>query len=155
MKRSLSVLQSKAQPFLFLRSYLILAPIIFFIYFSLNASLSGESLAEYLTSQPMNPVMLLIALLSVFWFAVLSIAQNQISEKIWNWTLIVFIASNVLTGNVVAIILGVMTMKQDVELKDNKEDTVSNLPVVLTVMMSFLVLLSLFVCFAFVRLTLA
>jgi len=155
MKRSLSVLQSKAQPFLFLRSYLILAPIIFFIYFSLNAGLSGESLAEYLTSQPMNPVMLLIALLSVFWFAVLSIAQNQISEKIWNWTLIVFIASNVLTGNVVAIILGVMTMKQDVELKDNKEDTVSNLPVVLTVMMSFLVLLSLFVCFAFVRLTLA
>lgn len=155
MKRSLSVLQSKAQPFLFLRSYLILAPIIFFIYFALNADLSGESLTEYLTSQPMNPVMLLIALLSVFWLAVLSISQNQTSEKIWNWTLIVFIASNVLTGNVVAIILGVMTMKQNVVLKDNKEGTVSNLPVILTIMMGFLVLLSLFVCFAFVRLTLA
>ena len=153
MKPQLSLLQNKVQPALFLRVYLILAPILFFIYFAVNAGLRGESFAVYLTSQPINPVMLLIALLSFFWFAVLSTAQNQPSKKIWKRTMIAFMASNLLTGNIVAIILGVMTMKQNVVLKDNKESTVANLPVVLTVMMSFLILLSLFVCFAFVRLT--
>ena len=153
MKPQLSLLQNKVQPALFLRVYLILAPILFFIYFAVNAGLRGESFAVYLTSQPINPVMLLIALLSFFWFAVLSTAQNQPSKKIWKRTMIAFMASNLLTGNIVAIILGVMTIKQNVVLKDNKESTVANLPVVLTVMMSFLILLSLFVCFAFVRLT--
>ena len=155
MKSQLSLLQNKVQPALFLRVYLILAPILFFIYFAVNAGLRGESFAVYLTSQPINPVMLLIALLSFFWFAVLSTAQNQPSKKIWKRTMIAFMASNLLTGNIVATILGYMSIKQGIVLKENKEVAGSNLPLLLTVIISILALISLFVCFAFIRITLA
>ena len=155
MKRTISLLQNKFQPFLFLRVYLILAPVLFLIYFAVNAGLRGESFAEYLTSQSINPVMLLIALLSFFWFAVVSMAQSQSSEKIWKRTLIFFMASNVLTGNLAAIILGYMTLKQGVALKEKSEVTVPNLPLIMSVIIGFLVLISLFVCFALIRITLA
>ncbi|MER2227051.1 MAG: hypothetical protein ABS916_08370 [Carnobacterium sp.] len=155
MKNPLSSVQNKVQPALFLRVYLILAPLLFFIYFAVNAGLRGESFAVYLTSQPINPVMLLIALLSFFWFAVLSTAQNQPSKKIWKRTMIAFMASNLLTGNVVAIILGYMSIKQGTVLKENKEVAVPNLPLLLTVIIGILTVLSLFVCFAFIRITLA
>lgn len=155
MKNPLSLVQNKVQPTLFLRVYLILAPFLFFIYFAVNAGLRGESFAVYLTSQPINPVMLLIALLSFFWFAVLSMAQNQPNKKIWKQTMIAFMASNLMTGNIVAIILGYMSIKQGIVLKENKEVAGSNLPLLLTVISSILAIISLFVCFAFIRITLA
>ncbi|EDP68306.1 hypothetical protein CAT7_09700 [Carnobacterium sp. AT7] len=154
MKQSLASLQSKFEPFFFLRSYLILAPVIFFVYFAVNANLSGEAFSVYLTSQPMNPVMLLMALLSLFWFVILSAAQNQISQKVWRGTMLIFICSNVLTGNIMAIILGIMTMKQNVELKAAEEGTTPHLAVILFSISGFLAVLSAFVCFAFIRLTL-
>ena len=154
MKQSLTNLQNKFEPFFFLRGYLILAPVIFFVYFAVNASLSGEKFSAYLTSQPINPVMLLIALLSLFWFTVLSAAQNQISQKVWKGIMLVFISSNVLTGNIVAIILGIMTMKQNVELKKAEDGTTPHLAAILFSISIFLAALSVLVCFAFIRLTL-
>lgn len=155
MKRSLSMASNKIQPFLLLRCYLILSPLIFFIYFYLDASLNEVSLAVHLSSQAINPVILLIALLSVFWLATLSIAQNQMNKKVWNWTVSIFIISNILTGNILAIILGIMTKKQNIFLKDNKEISIPNLSIFLITMISFLMFLSLLVCFAFIRITFA
>lgn len=155
MKRTIPLLQNKFQPFLFLRVYLILAPILFLIYFAVNAGLKGESFAEYLTSQPINPVMLVIALLSFFWFAIVSTAQSQSSEKIWTRVLIFFIASNVLTGNLAAIILGYMTLKQDVVLKEKSDDVLPHLSLIVSVIIGFLILISLVICFALIRITVA
>lgn len=153
MKYNLSFLQKKSQSFLFLRVYLILAPIVFLIYFAVNAGLKSESFAEYLASQAINPIMLLIALLSFFWFVVLHMAQNQTSKKIWKQTLIVFIASNVLTGNLAAIILGYITLKQDIALGPGNEAAIPNASLVLLVINVFLLLISGFVCFALIRIT--
>lgn len=48
-----------------------------------------------------------------------------------------------------------MSIKQGTELKENKEVAVPNLPLLLTVSIGILTAISLFMCFAFIRITLA
>ena len=48
-----------------------------------------------------------------------------------------------------------MSIKHGVVLKKNKEVAGSNLPLLLTVISCILAVISLFVCFAFIRITLA
>lgn len=143
----------KERPYFYLRIYLLAAPALFGMYRLFNAGMNGTVFAEYLKEQPVNTIMLLLALLSVVWFPVLQLARDLQNSKQWKIILYLFISCHLLTGNLIAVVLGMMTLKQPVET-DKLQPEKSIPSFILPAATALLLFLYLFCAFALVRITL-